>query len=185
MIIPDVTDYSDVKLLKTWINRTVGEREMRNCWLVSEFKRGVPLPWSSLKSRFQMASSNVQSRTEVADSFKPHTSPVSLPSYSLTLLQGEKTHWYANQVSHQPPRLSVWGTTLPKRESCFFSGLLSILMVTLSSIWPKYKSSYCTTYQGENSCAIPSANLGDVLNEEMRKKPRGIPAFAGKGQDWH
>ncbi len=119
---------ADVKLLKTWINRTVGEREMGNVGLlwqqserperiVSEFKRGDSLPRSSLKST---ASSNVQSRTVVADSFKPHTSPGSLPRYNLTLLQGEKTHYYANQVSHQPPRLSVWGTTLPKREYCFF-----------------------------------------------------------------
>ncbi len=122
---------ADVKLLKTWINRTVGEREMGNVGLlwqqserperiVSEFKRGDSLPRSSLKSSFQTASSKVQSRTMVADSFKPHTSPGSLPRYNLTLLQGEKTHYYANQVSHQPPRLSVWGTTLPKREYCFF-----------------------------------------------------------------
>lgn len=143
-------------------------------------------PWSTLKSSFQKVSSNGQSRTEVVDSLKSHTSSVSLPLYSLTLLQGEKAHCYANQVSHQPPRLSVWGTKLPKRESAFFfPRLLSILMVTLSSVWLKYKSLYCTMYQGENSCAIRSANLGDALNEEMRKKPRGIPALAGKGQDWH
>ncbi len=100
---------------KCWLALTAIWTSWKNRFWIQE---GATLyPRSSLKST---ASSNVQSRTVVADSFKPHTSPGSLPRYNLTLLQGEKTHYYANQVSHQPPRLSVWGTTLPKREYCFF-----------------------------------------------------------------